>query len=60
MNRVMLNVKEAANFVGVSTSTIYAMAKNKEIPCIKIRGRILFHRETLEYWLSRNSVIERE
>lgn len=51
MNCITLTVKEAAKLIGVSTGTIYTMARTGEIPSVKVRGRVLFHREKLEQWL---------
>ena len=42
---------ETAELIGVSISTIYVMARQKEIPHKKVRGRVLFHRPTIEKWL---------
>ncbi|WP_277587349.1 helix-turn-helix domain-containing protein [Psychrobacillus antarcticus] len=48
--RITLTVNEVAELLGVSIGTIYTMARLKEIPHKKIRGRILFHKETIEKW----------
>ncbi|WP_068778206.1 helix-turn-helix domain-containing protein [Paenibacillus sp. GM2] len=55
MIKITLNVIEAAELVGVSTATIYKMAREEQIPHIKIRSRILFHREVIENWLRSQS-----
>ncbi|MCM3359365.1 helix-turn-helix domain-containing protein [Psychrobacillus sp. MER TA 171] len=44
----ILSVKEAANFIRVSTSTIYTMVRLDEIPHFRARGKILFNQEVLE------------
>lgn len=51
MTRLTLTVAEASELIGVSTGTIYTMARTGEIPSVKVRGRVLFHREKLEQWL---------
>ncbi|WP_337101990.1 helix-turn-helix domain-containing protein [Paenibacillus sp. YIM B09110] len=51
MTKLTLTVNEAAQLVGVSIATIYTMARQGEIPHVRVRGRILFHREKLEQWL---------
>lgn len=48
--RITLTVNEVAELLGVSIGTIYTMARLHEIPHKKIRGRVLFHRETIEKW----------
>lgn len=52
MERITLTVNEVAELLGVSVTTIYVMAREKQIPHKKIRGRIIFHRETIENWLA--------
>lgn len=51
MTKITLNAAEVADLIGVSVNTIYLMVRNNEIPCRKARGRILFHRESIEKWL---------
>lgn len=56
MEKVALSVDEVAELIGVSVTTIYTMVKQNEIPHKKVRGRILFHRETIEKWLATPSI----
>lgn len=49
--RRTVDVKTAAELMGVSTGTLYTMARENQIPHVRVRGRILFHRETIELWL---------
>jgi len=51
MCKVTLNVKEIAELIGVSTTTIYAMVREQQIPHVRIRSSIVFHRGTIEAWL---------
>lgn len=52
MKRITLTVNEVAELLGVSVTTIYVMVRNNEIPHKKLRGKITFHRETIEKWLA--------
>ncbi|KGR89341.1 helix-turn-helix domain-containing protein [Lysinibacillus odysseyi] len=52
MEKITLTVAETAELIGVSVSTIYVMARTNEIPHKKVRGRVLFHRPTVEKWLA--------
>lgn len=52
MERLTLNVSEVSKIIGVSSTTIYKMVRNNEIPHKKIRGKITFYRETIEKWLA--------
>lgn len=56
MEKITLTVNEVAELIGVSTATIYTMARLNEIPHKKIRGRVLFHRETIEKWFTNEEV----
>lgn len=51
MERQTLTVKEVADYLGVHTDTIYAMAHAKQIPHVKIRNRILFKKESVDLWI---------
>lgn len=50
--KMTMTVEEIAEELQVSKTTIYTMVSQNEIPHIKVRGRILFHRITIEKWLS--------
>lgn len=52
MEKITLSVNEVAQLLGVSGQTVYTMVRQEEIPHKKVRGRILFHRGTIEKWLS--------
>lgn len=45
-----INVKAAAEYVGYSPRTLYNMAAQGEIPCIRYKGRLYFQRAELDRW----------
>lgn len=49
--KVTLNNKEAAEYLGVSTWLVYELVKRKELPCIRAGGRILFRVSSLDKWM---------
>lgn len=49
--RVTMDAKEAAAWVGVSYWLILELAKKKEIPAIRAGGRVLFRAESLSKWM---------
>lgn len=51
MTKITLEVKEVAELIGVSPTTIYNMAREGQIPHVRVRARILFHRDVIESWL---------
>ncbi|WP_255250330.1 helix-turn-helix domain-containing protein [Lysinibacillus fusiformis] len=52
--KMTMSVAELAEELQISNTTIYTMVSQNEIPHIKVRGRILFHRATIEKWLMNN------
>ncbi|WP_255505311.1 helix-turn-helix domain-containing protein [Lysinibacillus sphaericus] len=49
--KMTMSVDELAEELQISNTTIYTMVCQNEIPHKKVRGRILFHRQTIENWL---------
>lgn len=49
--KMTMTVSEIAEELQVSTTMIYTMVRQNEIPHVKVRGRILFYRPTIEKWL---------
>ncbi|MFS0555057.1 helix-turn-helix domain-containing protein [Brevibacillus sp. 179-C9.3 HS] len=45
------SVTSIAEYLNVSTDSIYAMVREKQIPHVRIRKRILFHMDIIEEWL---------
>lgn len=51
INTDFMNLKEAAQFLRVSTSVIYQLNARKKIPCRKIGRKIIFSRSELTAWV---------
>ena len=52
-NELAMSISEAAELIGVSTSTLYALAKSGGLPgSRRIGTRIVVHREAFTDWLS--------
>ena len=47
----IFGLEEAANFLGLSKSTIYRLTSTNEIPFLKKGGKIWFERSSLLTWL---------
>lgn len=52
MQRKTITAQEAAEYIGVHVDTIYTMVRQKEIPHIRVRRRILFNVNTLDAWMN--------
>jgi len=50
--KMTMSVEEVSVLMGVGKTTIYSMVRQNEIPHKKVRGKILFHRPTIENWLT--------
>ncbi|MFE9278713.1 helix-turn-helix domain-containing protein [Paenibacillus glucanolyticus] len=47
----IITVNELASYLQVSTDSIYAMVREKQIPHIRVRRRILFNMDMIEEWM---------
>lgn len=52
LQRKTITAQEAADYIGVHIDTIYTMVRQKEIPHIRVRRRILFKTDTLDAWMN--------
>ncbi|MEC0093421.1 excisionase family DNA-binding protein [Paenibacillus macquariensis] len=53
--KIVLSVIELSEMLAVSTDSIYMMVRENQIPHVRVRRRILFHKETIEDWLKGTS-----
>lgn len=51
----IITVNELASYLQVSTDSIYAMVREKQIPHIRVRRRILFSMDMIEEWMRSNA-----
>ncbi|MFC5532265.1 helix-turn-helix domain-containing protein [Cohnella yongneupensis] len=52
MSKNTLTVIEVADLLGVSTTTIYALVRERTIPFFRIRNRIFFRLESINDWIA--------
>jgi excisionase family DNA binding protein len=45
---MLWNVKQAAEYLGISKSMVYKMVYNKVLPCVKLCGCVRFYPQTIE------------
>lgn len=53
--KAVFSVLELSDYLGVSTDCIYTMVRENQIPFVRIRRRILFHRESINSWIQTNT-----
>lgn len=49
--KAVFSVKELSEYLGVSADCIYTMVRERQIPHIRVRRRILFHRQVIDSWI---------
>ncbi|OMD92802.1 hypothetical protein BSK67_18630 [Paenibacillus odorifer] len=54
--KAVLSVAELSNYLGVCTDSIYTMVRENQIPHVRIRRRILFHREGIDTWIHNSTI----
>ncbi len=58
--RRLITAKEAAQYLSLSTETVYRMASQKKLPYLKIGDRVLFDLKALDRWIEKRMVREKE
>ena len=58
--RRLITAKEAGQDLSLSTDTIYRMASLKKLPYLKIGDRVLFDIKTIDQWIERHLIKEKE
>lgn len=58
--RRLITAKEASQYLGLSTDTVYRMASLKKLPYLKIGDRVLFDVKALDHWIEKHMIREKE
>ena len=53
--REVLNIRQAAEYLGISTDTLYKYASEGFIPAFKLGNRWRFKRSIVDEWMDRQS-----
>ncbi len=56
MTRRLLNIKEVADYTGLSPHTLYTMVSQRRIPYVKLGRLTKFDRYELDRWIASRSV----
>lgn len=51
----LLTIEQLAEYLQVSTKTIYRMIHKKQIPCYKVANQWRFKRDVIETWLEKDN-----
>ena len=57
IKRRLLNVKETAEYAGLSVHTLYAMVSQRRIPYVKVGRLTKFDLTLLDEWIKTNTVM---
>ena len=55
MEKIGLNVKEAAQYLGINEKLMSELTKIKGFPCIKFKRRIIINKLELSEWFKKNA-----
>ncbi|MDA2911569.1 helix-turn-helix domain-containing protein [Nitrospiraceae bacterium AH_259_D15_M11_P09] len=57
MTRRLLNIKEAAEYTGLSTHTLYTMVSQRRVPYVKMGRLTKFDLRLLDQWIANHTVM---
>lgn len=53
--RLLITIREAAELLGLSESTVYRLAREDKIPVVRIGGSVRVNRRHLEAWIEQHT-----
>ena len=56
IGRRLLNVREAAQYLGLEVDTIYRKARLREVPCVKVGRALRFDVRALERYIEQHTI----
>ena len=54
--RRLLNVREAAQYLGLEVDTVYKKSRMREVPCVKVGRALRFDVRALEQYIEQHSI----
>ncbi len=55
MSEIMMNTREVADYLGIHEKQVYALIKQKKIPCTRVTGKWLFPKDIIDEWIHSNA-----
>ena len=52
----LLNVREAAQYLGIEVDTVYKKSRLREVPCVKVGRSLRFDVKALERYIEQHSI----
>ena len=56
IGRRLLNVREAAQYLGLEVDTVYKKARLREVPCVKVGRALRFDVVALDRYVEQNTI----
>lgn len=56
IKRSTLNVKEVAEYLGISVDMVYILCREKRIVHFRIGSRILFKKDAIDQWIDKQMI----
>ena len=56
-SREVINIRQASQYLGVSTDTLYKYVYEEKIPAFKLGNRWKFKKTILDSWMERKSMV---
>jgi excisionase family DNA binding protein len=56
IGRRLLNVREAAQYLGLEVDTVYKKARLREVPCVKVGRALRFDLEALSRFIEQHTI----
>jgi len=56
IGRRLLNVKEAAQYLGLEVDTVYRKSRLREVPCVKVGRALRFDMRALERYIEQHTI----
>ena len=56
IGRRLLNVKEAARYLGLEVDTVYRKSRLREVPCVKVGRALRFDMRALERYIEQHTI----
>ena len=56
IGRRLLNVREAAQYLGLEVDTVYRKSRLREVPCVKVGRALRFDMRALERYIEQHTI----
>jgi excisionase family DNA binding protein len=57
MSIIMMNTKEVAEYLDIHEKQVYALIKEKRIPCTRVTGKWLFPKHLIDEWIASSALL---